>query len=304
MVGRHHTESRLDWRARDRSRPISRLGAGSAAVRHWKLEDIAWSSFDARAVDARLLAAVKTAAVVEANSADYVSYLHGVFGDDTPFKEAASRWGAEEAQHGAVLARWAALADPGFDFAASLAQFRAGYRIACDNEQSIRGSRPAELLARCVVESGTCSYYAALRDRTREPLLREICHRIAQDEAQHYRLFHRHLVRYTRSAPLGLWARLRVALGRVGETDDDELAYAYFSANEAQLPGASYDRARCAAAYQSLAMSMYGLPHVRTLVSMIAHALGLRGTTAAVRAAGRLGWWWLRLRWSAGLAGR
>ena len=53
----------------------------------------------------------------------------------------------------------------------------------------MRGSRAGELLARCVVESGTCSYYAALRDATREPVLRQICHHIAQDEARHYRLF-------------------------------------------------------------------------------------------------------------------
>lgn len=273
-------------------------------LRPWKLEDIAWANFEAAAVDPRLLAAVKTAAVVEANSADYVRYLHNIFGDDAPFKEAAARWGEEEAQHGAALGRWAEMADPEFDFAASLARFRAGYRIPVDSEQSVRGSRAGELLARCVVESGTCSYYSALRDQAREPVLRQICHRIAQDEAQHYRLFHDYLSRYAERTGFGRWARLRVALGRVGETDDDELAYAYHSAVEVQQPGAVYDRARCGEQYQRLAMSMYGLSHVRTLVGMIALALGLRATSRVARAAGWLGWWWLRLRWSAGLAGR
>jgi hypothetical protein len=273
-------------------------------LRQWKLEDIAWSSFDPAAVDPRLLAAVKTASVVEANSADYVRYLHNIFGDDAGFKDAAARWGQEEAQHGAALGRWAELADPEFDFGASLARFRAGYQIPIDSAESVRGSRAAELLARCVVESGTCSYYAALRDQAREPVLRQICHRIAQDEAQHYRLFHSYLSRYAQGVRFGRWARLRVALGRVGETDDDELAYAYHSAVEAQRPGAVYDRNRCGAAYQRLAMSMYGLTHVRTLVGMIAMALDMKGTTRMVRAVGWLGWWWLRLRWSASLAGR
>ncbi len=271
-------------------------------LRQWKLEDIAWSAFDPTAVDPRLLAAVKTASVVEANSTDYVRYLHNIFGDDAGFKEAAARWGEEEAQHGAALARWAEMADPGFDFAASLARFRAGYAIPVDSAHSVRGSRAAELLARCVVESGTCSYYAALRDQACEPVLRQICHRIAQDEAQHYRLFHGYLSRYAEGAGFGRWARLRVALGRVGETDDDELAYAYHSAVEAQYSDVVYDRTRCGALYQRLAMSMYGLSHVRTLVAMIALALDMRGTTRVVRAAGWLGWWWLRLRWSAGLA--
>lgn len=273
-------------------------------LRPWKLEDIAWSSFDSSAVDPRLLAAVKTAAVVEANSADYVRYLHNIFSEDADFKAAAARWGDEEAQHGAALGRWAEMADPGFDFAASLARFRAGYRIPIDREQSVRGSRAGELLARCVVESGTCSYYSALRDHAREPVLRQICHRIAQDEARHYRLFHSYFARYAKGARLGPWARLRIALARVAETDDDELAYAYHSANEVHRDGVAYDRRRCAGVYQRLAMSMYGLPHVRTLVAMIALALGIRGSARLVRVVAWLGWWWLRLRWSAGLIGR
>lgn len=273
-------------------------------LRPWKLADITWSAFDAKAVDGRLLAAVKTAAVVEANSADYVRYLHNIFGDDAGFKEAAARWGEEEAQHGAALGRWAEMADPEFDFSASLARFRAGYRIQVDSAQSVRGSHAGELLARCVVESGTCSYYAALRDQAREPVLRQICHHIAQDEARHFRLFHSYLSRYAQGARFGRWARLRVALGRVGETDDDELAYAYYSAVEAQRADAVYDRARCGAVYQRLAMSMYALPHVRTLVGMVAMALGMRTTAPVVRAAGWLGWWWLRLRWSAAFASR
>ena len=270
-------------------------------LRQWKLEDIAWSSFDSSAVDPRLLAAVKTASVVEANSADYVRYLQNVFCEDAAFKAEAARWGEEEAQHGAALGRWAEMADPSFDFAASLARFRSGYRISVEAGQSVRGSQAGELLARCVVESGTCSYYSALRDQAREPVLRQICHRIAQDEARHYRLFHRYLGRYANGAHLGRWARMRIVFARVAETDDDELAYAYHSTNEAHGAGVVYDRRRCAGAYQRLAMSMYGLTHVRTLVGMIALALGMGGRTRLVRVVAWLGWWLLRLRWSAGL---
>jgi hypothetical protein len=276
---------------------------GLAMLRQWKLEDIAWSSFDSTAVDPRLLAAVKTASVVEANSADYVRYLQNVFGEDVSFKHEAARWGEEEAQHGAALGRWAEMADPSFDFAASLARFRGGYRIPVDAGQSVRGSPAGELLARCVVESGTCSYYSALRDQAREPVLRQICHFIAQDEARHYRLFHRYLARYDNGEELGLWARMRIAFARVAETDDDELAYAYHSTNETPGVGLSYERRRCAAAYQRLAMSMYGLNHVRTLVGMIALALGVRGKTRLVRVVAWLGWRLLRLRRSASFIG-
>ena len=271
-------------------------------LRQWQIEDIAWSAFDSSAVDPRLLAIVKTAAVVEANSADYVRYLHNIFSDDEAFKAAAARWGDEEAQHGAALGRWAEMADPSFDFAASLARFRAGFRIPIDSEQSVRGSLAGELLARCVVESGTCSYYSALRDRAREPVLRQICHRLAQDEARHYQLFHSYLGRYAQAADLGRWARFRIAVARVTETKDDELAYAYHSANEAQRCGLAYNRRRCAGAYQRLVMSIYGWSHVRALVGMIAVALGLEGGTRGVRVVARLGWWWLRC--SVALGGR
>ena len=273
-------------------------------LRQWKLEDIAWSSFDSSAVDPRLLAAVKTASVVEANSSDYVRYLQNVFCEDAGFKDEAVRWGDEEAQHGAALGRWAEMADPSFDFAASLARFRAGYRIPVDAGMSVRGSQAGELLARCVVESGTCSYYSALRDQAREPVLRQICHRIAQDEARHYRLFQRYFARYANAAELGPWARMRIAFARVAETDDDELAYAYHSTNETHGANVTYDRKRCAGVYQQLAMSMYGLTHVRTLVGMIALALGMRGKTRLVRVVAWLGWSLLRLRRSADLIRR
>ena len=119
-------------------------------LKHWQLTDIDWSAFAAVAVDPRLLAAVKTAAVVEANSRDYVRYLHNVFANDPQFKSAVTRWGEEEAQHGAALGRWAELADPSFDFGASLARFRAGYSLPLATSHSVRGSCAGELLARCV----------------------------------------------------------------------------------------------------------------------------------------------------------
>lgn len=235
-----------------------------------------WAALDPTVVDADLLATIKTAALVEANSADYVTYLCSVFRNDAAFVAAAQIWGEEEAQHGAALARWAEKVDPGFDFVASLARFRAGYRLPLEATTSVRGSPAGELVARCVVESGTCSFYAALRDSCREPVLRHICHAIAQDEAAHYRLFQTHLQRYLQGQRLGFWQRLGIALGRVRETGDDELAYAYFSANLAGIPGARYERASCAQAYWRRAMGLYQRRHVQSATRMIAAAVDLR----------------------------
>ena len=265
---------------------------------HWSLSDISWDSLVPRAVEAALLRAVKTAALVEANSVDYVTYLHNVFVDDVGFKHAATRWGEEERQHGAALGRWAELIDPDFDFEQRLAHFRAGYRIPLAATRSVRGSNAAELVARCVVESGTCSYYSALRDTTREPVLREICHRIAQDEARHYQLFHVHLQRYLQSSSLGRLQRIKVALGRVAETTDDELAHAYFSANVPSLnaPACAYDRAACARAYQRIVTNFYQRKHLQAAAHMVARAAGLAPNGPLVRAGVRVGWMMMR-RW-------
>ena len=94
----------------------------------------------------------------------------------------------------------------------------------------MRGSRRGEMIARCVVESGTSSYYSAIRDATDEPVLKEIAGRISADEYRHYKLFYD--VLHKQDEPeLGFLKRLWVAIGRVTESNDDELAYAYYCAN-------------------------------------------------------------------------
>ncbi|MGE3773851.1 MAG: ferritin-like domain-containing protein [Gammaproteobacteria bacterium] len=260
---------------------------------HWQLADLRWDEIDPAAVSPELLQTVKTAALVEANSADYVAYLRNVFDDDPEFKAAAEDWGVEEAQHGSALGRWAELVDPGFDFAAALARFRAGYRIPIDAQESVRGSRTGELVARCVVESGTCSFYSALRDAAPDPVLRDICHRIAQDEANHFRLFKTHLERYQRREPLGRWTRTRIALGRIFETSDDELSYAYYSAN---VPAhTAYDRAGHGTAYWRRAMSFYAQRHLQGAAHMVSQAIGSARLGRYTRQIGRL--LYLATRW-------
>ncbi len=269
---------------------------------HWQLADLHWDQLTPTAVDATLLATVKTAALVEANSGDYVTYLRNVFANDEEFKLEADRWGEEEAQHGNALGRWAELVDPSFDFRRALERFRAGYRIPIDAETSVRGSRTGELVARCVVESGTCSFYSALRDAAPDPVLRDICHRIAQDEARHFRLFKTHLERYQQQEPLSHWARVKIALGRIFETGDDELAYAYYSANAAA--DAPYDRVRHGTAYWRRAMTFYARRHLQGAAHMVTVAIGSARLVRWARPLGNLLWhatrWRLRRLEAAG----
>ncbi len=240
---------------------------------HWTLDDIDWSAFRPDKVDPELVRVAKAAALVEHNGADYAVYLNNVFAGDGEFGPAIDVWAKEEVQHGAALARWATLADPAWDFAAASKRFSDGYRLPLDATASVRGSRTAELIARCIVETGTSSYYAALADASEEPVFREVCRRIAADELRHYKLFYDHMRRYQTAENLGGWGRLRTGLGRIAESEDDELSYAYYAAN---LWPAPYDRRTSARAYARRAYSVYRAKHIERGIGMALKAVGLK----------------------------
>jgi hypothetical protein len=232
--------------------------------------------------------------MVERNGFDYAIYLGRVFHDDPDFSGAVEYWSVEEVQHGDALGRWAEVADPSWDFAAAFARYRDGYKLKLDVDASIRGSRTGELVARCIVETGTSSYYTALAQATEEPVLKQICQLIAADEFRHFKLFYDHLKRYVGRENINLLKRLRIAAGRIGESEDDELAYAFHCGNEPA--GMAYDHERCTAAYMGRAIGFYRFPHIERSVGMVFKAVGLppRGRLSEVSA--RLAWKLLQRR--------
>ncbi len=270
----------------------------------WSLDDVRWERFDASKVEPWMLTAVKAAALVEFNAPDYVVYLKRIFSDPTT-QAAIEEWGTEESQHGRALGRWAELADPTFKLDETFARFRMGYRpdhFNGDGEVSIRGSRRGEMIARCVVESGTSSYYSAIRDATDEPVLKEIAGRIAADEYRHYKLFFETL--NAQDEPdLPFWRKLMVAVGRINESDDDELAYAYYcaavpKAREAVTP---YVRAQFSKASYSTSLRIYRRRHIQKLAQMVSKAVGADPQGRVTKLAGALLWRMMRAR--AGLSG-
>jgi rubrerythrin len=255
------------------------MAAGTVYHQCWTLADVRWHLFDASAVDATLLAAIKAAALVEYNAPDYVSYLKRVFRNSPPETLTwIERWGAEERQHGTALGRWAETADPDFKLEEAFARFRKGYtpvHFTEDDADSVRGSRRGEMIARCVVESGTSSYYSAIRDATEEPVLKEVAGRIAADEYRHYKLFYETL--HKQDEPdMSFLKKLWVAVGRVRESNDDELAYAYYCANvplEQEL-ARPYSRKLYSRLAARTGMTIYRRRHIQKLVQMVAKAVG------------------------------
>lgn len=259
-------------------------------MKHWRIEDVAWERFDPAKVDPAIVPLVKAAAMVERNGTDYAIYLNNVFHDDPDFGRAADYWAIEEVQHGEALGRWAMLADPGWDYRAAFARYKAGFRLPLEARESVRGSRTGELIARCMVETGTSSYYTALGDATAEPVLQQVCRLIAADEFRHFKLFYDHMRRYLAREQIGVLRRLAIALGRITESEDDELAYAYHCGNEPA--GSRYDHGRAIAVYMAQAIAFYQPRHVERGTGMILKAIGLPPR-------GRLSGWATRLFWQA-----
>jgi hypothetical protein len=157
-----------------------------------------------------------------------------------------------------------------------MVRFRQTYRLPTHVRASVRGSRARELVARCVVETGTTTYYSALRDAAREPVLKEICRRLAGDEVRHYQLFLHHLnSRYARKDGLTFTQRLHTIWQRIGELDDPELTLAYFAANHGETFTLKFvdDYSRF---YMSEVTRLYRLRHFMTSVFMLSKVLGVK----------------------------
>ncbi|OJW51493.1 MAG: hypothetical protein BGO67_06965 [Alphaproteobacteria bacterium 41-28] len=238
----------------------------------WKFEDIDWSLFDPQKVKPEILRVIKAGSVIEYNSSDYELYLKGVFRGDEDFNREIESWSKDEVKHGKVLAEWIKLADPSFDFEERFKAYVKGFPIDVEATESIRGSRASELLTRCMIEIGTSTFYTAVKDATEEPLLKQICKKIAADELRHYKLFYKHLQRYQSQERLNLFRRFKVTMSRLLEDQDDELPFAYYIANNETVP---YSRHYYTQAYGKAVYSLYQKNHVNSGASFFCKAIGI-----------------------------
>lgn len=100
-------------------------------------------------------------------------------------------WRDEEVQHGQSLKKYVQTVWPDFNWEQAYAAFQVEYGALCTSEQ-LESDRALELVARCVVETGTASFYKALGNYTREPVLRQLVDHIRADEVAHYTHFRRY----------------------------------------------------------------------------------------------------------------
>ena len=168
--------------------------AGMPGDLPWSLSEIDYRSIDvAKVRDNRTLFYLLAAAsFIESGSDTYAGNLAQYYAD---VPEAARwlslHWECEELQHGLALRRYVEHVWPEFNWERGYRRFFEEYSVTCSIDNFER-SLALEMAARCVVETGTATYYRALEQASDEPVLRDLTRRIANDEVRHYKHFFRY----------------------------------------------------------------------------------------------------------------
>lgn len=189
--------------------------------RHWSLDDIPWHAIRRDQVGRyeALFYMIAAASLMESATDLYTENLIDYFsGDDEITSWLKDYWLPEELQHGRALRRYVETAWPDFPWHKVREGFVEEFRPFCD--KALEEARGLEMASRCVVETGTASFYTCLSRASPDPVLALLTRRIAEDEVSHYKHFYRFYRKYReierpgRSAVApALWRRLRMTGG-------------------------------------------------------------------------------------------
>jgi hypothetical protein len=218
--------------------------AGGAS---WSIEDIPYGMLvpqrqqavgDATGDD-RLFYLVASASFIEITSHLYSHNLVDYFRGDAEVTGWLEReWEPEEMQHGAALKRYVEIAWPDFDWDAAYTTFLELYTPLCKPER-LAGTRTLEMAARCVVETGTASFYRTLASLSAgEPVLARLAASISADEVRHYKHFYAYFLRYRDIDKTSRTAVARALWSRLIDVEAEDAFCAYKALFLARHPGA------------------------------------------------------------------
>ncbi len=197
-------------------------------VMPWRIEDIDLSRVDREkaAANEDLLLLLCAASFIESGSDLYTSNLSQFFGEDPEVADWLNeQWEHEELQHGRALKAYIGHVWPEFDWDLAFSNFFDEYSKTCSLE-AFEKTRALEMVARCVVETGTATLYRAISDCSDEPVLKEITNNIRTDEVRHYKHFLKYFKKYNAVEGNGRFAVLGALLRRLLEirNEDSEIA--------------------------------------------------------------------------------
>jgi rubrerythrin len=209
----------------------------------WCVDQIPYEALERSRVewDRQLFYLLTSASFIEITSDLYTRNLVEFFGDD---REAVDwlrdRWEPEELQHGLALKRYVQAAWPTFDWEQAYRAFFAEYSGTCSIE-ALESCPSLELAARCVVETGTSSFYRMIAEATDEPVLAELAGHIAADEVRHYKHFYRYFRKYSERENPGRLAIFRTLLGRTTEIQSEDAFIAFKHIYLTENPHGEFD---------------------------------------------------------------
>jgi rubrerythrin len=205
----------------------------------WRLDDIDFDAVDAASVrnDEFLFLTLASASFVEILSEMYSDNLIEHFqGNAEVTNWLKEYWQQEEVQHGHAFKAYIQRVWPEFDWESAYRAFQVHYSSLCTVEQ-LEPHRALELVARCVVETGTSTFYRALEDYVREPVLRQLIGHIKTDEAAHYTHFRRYFAAYNAIEHHGVGAVIATIWRRLREIRGEDAYIAFKHVYAARHPG-------------------------------------------------------------------
>jgi hypothetical protein len=222
--------------------PDTDLHSPIFALHPWSIDQIEFGSIvHARIVGEDTWFYVLTAASFVESLADlYTSNLLAYMADDPGVvRWLQERWEPEEMQHGRALRRYVETVWPSFDWEAAFEGFCTDYRPYCKREL-LEPTRALEMVARCVVESGTSGLYGLLQRISPEPVLTALVGHIRSDEVGHYKYFYHCFLRYRELEHPSRWQVARVIRMRLGAIGQEDAYLAVKNAFSVRAPGQAF----------------------------------------------------------------
>lgn len=247
--------ARMQEQAPGRDGSASEVNAYDTAYRpRWRVEDLPWHQLDAQAARANedFFYLVVCASFIESGSDLYTRNLIDYYAGDPEVEGwLRERWEHEELQHGRALRTYVERVWPEFDWATAFKGFFSDYGRICSPDE-LEPTRARELVARCVVETGTTAYYRALSDAAPEPVLKQLAAQISKDEVNHFKHFLNYYQLYREREGAGRWVVLRALMQRLLELRDDDAECAIRHAWAGRQPARVHDKAAAAEVQQRM----------------------------------------------------
>ncbi|HUH87253.1 MAG TPA: ferritin-like domain-containing protein [Pusillimonas sp.] len=230
----------------------SMMQESTVTAPEWGLDQIPFEQIDVNQVRDRedLFYLVTAASFVEIASDLYTSNLIQHFeGDDQVVQWLQQHWQHEEMRHGYALRDYVQHVWPEFNWQAAYDDFFNEYSAMCTIDE-FEPSKGLEMVARCVVETGTATFYTALSRHSSEPVLSGIAARIRAEEVGHYKHFYQYFKLYHQSETPSRWRVLGAIRRRVVEARNSDADVALWHVYAHKHPGA--DRQADKQAFQAV----------------------------------------------------